>query len=83
MEIHPEDDVGNMSAAAAAAAAKSKSAAKATAKRKSTEVASPPEVFAKTVRLIQPVPKISQSAYDTDSGISSMCSSLASAPQAN
>ncbi|KAH8284057.1 hypothetical protein KR054_009115, partial [Drosophila jambulina] len=76
MEIHPEDDVGNMSAAAAAAAVtKSKPA-----KRLSTELASP-EVFAKTVRLIQPVPKTSQSAYDTDSGISSMCSSQASASQ--
>ncbi|XP_017020473.1 serine-rich adhesin for platelets isoform X2 [Drosophila kikkawai] len=75
-EIHPEDDVGNMSAAAAPAAEdKSKPA-----KRKSSEVASP-EVFAKTVRLIQSVPKMSQSAYDTDSGISSMCSSLASASQ--
>ncbi|KAH8247601.1 hypothetical protein KR038_006814, partial [Drosophila bunnanda] len=77
MEIHPEDDVGNMSAASTSAAAKAKSKP---AKRLSTELASP-EVFAKTVRLIQPVPKMSQSAYDTDSGISSMCSSLASAPQ--
>ncbi|XP_020811162.1 uncharacterized protein LOC110186355 isoform X2 [Drosophila serrata] len=76
MEIHPEDDVGNMSAASTSAAAKAKSKP---TKRLSTELASP-EVFAKTVRLIQPVPKISQSANDTDSGISSMCSSLTSAP---
>ncbi|KAH8232556.1 hypothetical protein KR032_009336, partial [Drosophila birchii] len=75
LEIHPEDDVGNMSAIAAAANAKRKPA-----KRTSEELASP-EVFAKTVRLLQPVPKTSQSSYDTDSGISSMCSSLPSASQ--
>jgi len=84
MEIHPEDDVGNMSAA------KSKSAQKAAdinmkagpSKRKSTDMASP-EVFAKTVRLIQPIPKMRPTPSDADSGISSMGSSLASAPRLN
>ncbi|XP_044314947.1 uncharacterized protein LOC108052171 [Drosophila rhopaloa] len=86
MEIHPEDDVGNINAS------KSKPAGKTTeqkkdgvtnkpapvkTKRKSTEMASP-EVFAKTVRLIQPIPKICQSPADDDSGISSMGSSSAS-----
>ncbi|XP_052849069.1 uncharacterized protein LOC128260254 isoform X1 [Drosophila gunungcola] len=75
MEIHPEDDVGNMNAS------KSPTAPVKT-KRKSTETASP-EVFAKTVRLIQPIPKISQSSADDDSGISSMGSSLASTSRSN
>ncbi|XP_017111844.1 uncharacterized protein LOC108135571 isoform X2 [Drosophila elegans] len=75
MEIHPEDDVGNMNAS------KSQTAPVKT-KRKSTETASP-EVFAKTVRLIKPIPKISQSHGDDDSGISSMGSSLASTSRSN
>ncbi|XP_017057526.1 uncharacterized protein LOC108098862 isoform X2 [Drosophila ficusphila] len=101
IEIHPEDDVGNMSASTSKSstknverknththndvgkptAAKSKPAPVKT-KRKSTETASP-EVFAKTVRLIQPIPKAWQTPSDDDSGISSMGSSLASTPRLN
>ncbi|KAH8382696.1 hypothetical protein KR009_004837 [Drosophila setifemur] len=72
MEIHPEDDVGNIRAVQA----KCKQAAMA-AKRKSTE-APPTEGFAKTVRLIRPVPKVYQSPDDADSGVSSLHSSVAS-----
>ncbi|XP_016960993.1 uncharacterized protein LOC108031790 isoform X2 [Drosophila biarmipes] len=91
MEIHPEDDVGNMSAAKSKSAQKTvNSSMKAgpskpvpvKTKRKSTDMASP-EVFAKTVRLIQPIPKMRPTPSDADSGISSMGSSLASAPRLN
>ncbi|XP_037732222.1 uncharacterized protein LOC119563076 isoform X2 [Drosophila subpulchrella] len=83
MEIHPEDDVGNMSAAKSKSDVNMKAGPSKPAhvqmKRKSTDMASP-EVFAKTVRLIQPIPKMRPTPSDADSGISSMGSSLASAP---
>ncbi|XP_039491390.1 uncharacterized protein LOC120451615 isoform X2 [Drosophila santomea] len=96
MEIHPEDDVGNINAAKSHSAARSKEQnvsanntkpgtskpASAATKRKSAEVALS-EVFAKTVRLIQPIPKMWQTPSDADSGISSMGSSLASTPRLN
>ncbi|XP_044250194.1 uncharacterized protein Cap-H2 isoform X2 [Drosophila takahashii] len=96
VEIHPEDDVGNMNATKSKPAtdpiknrptdddmkAGPSKAPPINKKRKSTEMASP-EVFAKTVRLIQPIPKMRQSPSDADSGISSMRSSLASAPRLN
>ncbi|XP_026839649.1 uncharacterized protein LOC6551764 isoform X2 [Drosophila erecta] len=96
MEIHPEDDVGNINAAKGQSAPRSKepnvspnnmktwksNPASAATKRKSAEVALS-EVFAKTVRLIQPIPKMWQTPSDADSGISSMGSSLASTPRLN
>lgn len=89
MEINPEDDVGNINAAQSKSTPRSKqlnnsahkprtsTTASAPTKRKSAEN-SLSEVFAKTVRLIQPIPKMWPTPSDADSGISSMGSSLAS-----
>ncbi|XP_033163551.1 uncharacterized protein LOC117143155 isoform X2 [Drosophila mauritiana] len=94
MEINPEDDVGNINAAQTKSTQRSKelndsankpgtqTTASAATKRKSAE-ASLSEVFAKTVRLIQPIPKMWPTPSDADSGISSMGSSLASTARLN
>ncbi|XP_032579205.1 uncharacterized protein LOC6606924 isoform X3 [Drosophila sechellia] len=94
MEINPEDDVGNINAAQTKSTHRSKelndsankpgtqTTASAATKRKSAE-ASLSEVFAKTVRLIQPIPKMWPTPSDADSGISSMGSSLASTARLN
>ncbi|XP_017083914.2 uncharacterized protein LOC108116491 isoform X2 [Drosophila eugracilis] len=96
MEIHPEDDVGNINATKSKPAAKTSETnssddnmkartskpALIKNKRKSTEMDSP-EVYAKTVRLIQPIPKMRQTPSDGDSGISSMGTSLASTTRPN
>ncbi|KAH8335528.1 hypothetical protein KR074_004943 [Drosophila pseudoananassae] len=79
MEVHPEDDVGNIRPVqrkpTQPVVLNSSSARK--AKRKSTEMESP-QVSSKTVRLIQPIPKVPQTPSDTDSGISSMSSQVTS-----
>ncbi|XP_032305318.1 uncharacterized protein LOC6500333 isoform X2 [Drosophila ananassae] len=80
MEIHPEDDVGNIKPVQLKPTKPVKelqSTKPVKAKRKSTEMDGP-QVFSKTVRLIQPIPKVYQSPSETDSGISSMSSLVAS-----
>ncbi|XP_023035790.1 uncharacterized protein LOC6651440 isoform X2 [Drosophila willistoni] len=77
-KLHPEDDVGNVQLVKAKTIDKRNCSklppASVRAKRKSTELPVP-VICAKTVRLIQPIPKSSQSPEDTDSGISSLPSS--------
>ncbi|XP_017104588.3 uncharacterized protein Cap-H2 isoform X2 [Drosophila bipectinata] len=73
IEVHPEDDVGNIKPVQIRPVKVLNSSSHRKAKRKSTEMESP-QVLSKTVRLIQPIPKVPQSPADTDSGISSMSS---------
>ncbi|XP_015038353.2 uncharacterized protein Cap-H2 isoform X1 [Drosophila pseudoobscura] len=70
-QVHPEDDIGNLNVVKTKPAADKKRL-----KRKSTEVVPvTAEAHVKMVRLIEAIPKVSQSRDDGDSGISSMASS--------